>query len=70
MTQNEYNTARELSAIELDQVSGGCPCGCGGNGCPNGSPSPGCLPPVPAPPVPEGLQPPGPRTFIHSRFFA
>jgi len=56
MSNKDRNTARELSAIELDQVGGGCPCGCG-NGCANGSISPGCLPPVPAPPVPAALQP-------------
>jgi len=32
MTNQEYSTARELSAIELDQVSGGeCTCGSGAN---------------------------------------
>ncbi len=47
MKNKEHNTARELSAIELDQVSGGCiNCGDGGPGsCP-------CLPPVPAPGLP------------------
>src|SRR5579859_2109789 len=29
MSNKESNTARELSALELDQVSGGCPCGTG-----------------------------------------
>jgi hypothetical protein len=44
LTQNEYNTVRQLTAIELDQVSGGCVnCGDGGPGsCP-------CLPDVQVP---------------------
>ena len=41
------NTMRELSAVELDQVSGGCDnCGDGGPG------SCSCLPAVPAPSPP------------------
>jgi hypothetical protein len=59
MTNQEYNTARELSAIELDQVSGGCVnCGGGGPGsCP-------CLPPVPAPGEPSGYS--CPVTYVGS----
>jgi hypothetical protein len=44
VNNNESNTVRELSAIETDQVGGGCiNCGDGGPGsCP-------CLPDVPVP---------------------
>jgi hypothetical protein len=55
VNNSETNTVRELSAVELDQVSGGCDnCGDGGPGsCP-------CLPPAAGPSVvPQFIHPLG-----------